>query len=67
VSDGEGHGEHSQAQSQSDTEETDSNSGKACSQHGRAACAEHEPEGSEKFRNRTFAKTHGVDSKIELG
>jgi hypothetical protein len=24
-------------------------------------------EGSEEFRNRTFAETHGVDSKIELG
>lgn len=66
VSDGEGHGEDGQAESQSDPEETDSDCGKGCSQHGRAASAEYEPEGSEEFRDRTFAETHWCGPRIEI-
>jgi hypothetical protein len=66
VSDGEGHGEDGQAESQSHSEESDSKSGKAGRQYGGAASPEYEPEGSEEFRKRTFAETHGFASKIEL-
>jgi hypothetical protein len=65
VSEGERHSEDRESESESDAGEADADCGKAGGQHGCAASAKYQPEGSNEFRCCTFTNRHGDPLELQ--